>query len=93
MEGEINTSHPDYVLERTMNLLNEKRKTLNDSKVILLGAADKKTIDNIRKSPSLELIEILRERCAEVDYSETYILVLLKTSKFKFDMNTAELTK
>lgn len=93
LAGEINTYQPYYVIERTMDFLNTKRKTLNGSKVLLLGAAYKKNIDDMRESPSLKLIEILRERGAEVDYSDTYIPVLPKTRKYKFDMNSVELTE
>jgi UDP-N-acetyl-D-glucosamine dehydrogenase len=93
LAGEINTYQPYYVVERTMDFLNEKRKTLNGSKVLLLGAAYKKNIDDMRESPSLKLIEILRERGAEVDYSDTYIPVLPKTRKYKYDMNSVELTE
>jgi len=76
-----------------MDFLNEKRKTLNGSKVLLLGAAYKKNIDDMRESPSLKLIEILRERGAEVNYSDPYIPVLPKTRKYKFDMVSVELTE
>ncbi len=93
LAGEINTYQPYYVVERTMDFLNEKRKTLNGSKVLLLGAAYKKNIDDMRESPSLKLIEILRERGAEVDYSDPYIPVLPKTRKYKYDMNSVELTE
>ena len=93
LAGEINTYQPYYVVERTMDFLNEKRKTLNGSKVLLLGAAYKKNIDDMRESPSLKLIEILRERGAEVSYSDPYIPVLPKTRKYKFDMSSVELTE
>ncbi len=93
LAGEINTYQPYYVVERTMDFLNEKRKTLNGSKVLLLGAAYKKNIDDMRESPSLKLIEILRERGAEVNYSDPYIPVLPKTRKYKFDMVSVELTE
>jgi UDP-N-acetyl-D-glucosamine dehydrogenase len=93
LAGEINTYQPYYVVERTMDFLNQKRKTLKGSKVLLLGAAYKKNVDDMRESPSLKLIEILRERGAEVDYSDPFIPMLPKTRKYKFDMNSIELTK
>lgn len=92
LAGEINTFQPYYVVERTMEFLNEKKKTLNGSKVLILGAAYKKNVDDMRESPSLKLIEILREKGAEVDYSDTYIPVLPKTRKYKFDMISVPLT-
>jgi len=93
LAGEINTYQPYYVVERTMDFLNQKRKTLKGSKVLLLGAAYKKNVDDMRESPSLKLIEILRERGAEVDYSDPFVPVLPKTRKYKFDMNSIELTE
>ncbi len=93
LAGEINTYQPYYVVERTMEFLNEKKKTLNGSKVLILGAAYKKNVDDMRESPSLKLIEIFREKGAEVDYSDPYIPVLPKTRKYKFDMNSVPLTK
>lgn len=93
LAGEINTYQPYYVVERTMDFLNQKRKTLKGSKVLLLGAAYKKNVDDMRESPSLKLIEILRERGAEVDYSDPHVPVLPKTRKYKFDMNSIELTE
>ncbi len=93
LAGEINTYQPYYVVERTMEFLNTVKKTLNGSKVLILGAAYKKNIDDMRESPSLKLIEILREKGAEVDYSDSYIPVLPKTRKYNYDMNSVELTQ
>ncbi|MFH0734319.1 MAG: nucleotide sugar dehydrogenase [bacterium] len=93
LAGEINTFQPYYVVERTMEYLNTLKKTVNGSKVLLLGAAYKKNIDDMRESPSLKLIEILREKGAEVDYSDTYISVLPKTRKYQYNMKSVELTK
>ncbi len=93
LAGEINTFQPYYVVERTMEFLNTIKKTLNGSKVLLLGAAYKKNIDDMRESPSLKLIEILREKGADVDYSDTYIPVLAKSRKYMYSMKSVELTK
>ncbi len=92
LAGEINTFQPYYVVERTMEFLNEKRKTLNGSKILILGAAYKKNVDDMRESPSLKLIEILREKGAEVDYSDTYIPFLPKTRKYQYNMESVSLT-
>lgn len=93
LAGEINTYQPYYVVERAMEALNFHKKTLNGSKVLILGASYKKNIDDIRESPSLKLIELLRERGAEVDYNDPYIPKLPPTRKYKFDMNSVELTE
>ena len=73
LAGEINTNMPQYVILRTMEALNEQRKSLKGSKVLVLGLAYKKDIDDLRESPSIELIELLREKGAKVDYNDPYI--------------------
>ena len=66
---------------------------MNGSKVLILGASYKKDIDDMRESPSLKLIEILRERGAEVDYHDPYVPKLPKTRKYQYDMESIDLTK
>lgn len=73
LAGEINTDMPHYVVERVMDALNERKKSLNGSKVLVLGLAYKKDIDDVRESPSLELIELLKGKGAKVDYNDPYI--------------------
>ncbi|MBU0475001.1 MAG: nucleotide sugar dehydrogenase [Bacteroidetes bacterium] len=92
LAGEINTFQPYYVVNKAMEALNENEKSLNGSKVLLMGAAYKKNVDDMRESPSLKLIEILREKGAEVDYNDPYIPTLPKTRKYNFKMDSVELT-
>lgn len=73
LAGEINTDMPRYVVTRAMEALNEQKKSLNGSKVLVLGLAYKKDIDDVRESPSIELIELLQEKGAKVDYNDPYI--------------------
>ncbi|MCP4612532.1 MAG: nucleotide sugar dehydrogenase [Planctomycetes bacterium] len=73
LAGEINTGMPRYVIAKTTEALNEHRKSLKGSKVLVLGLAYKKDIDDLRESPSIELIELLREKGAKVDYNDPYI--------------------
>ena len=73
LAGQINTQMPRYVIARTMEALNEQGKSLKGSKVLVLGLAYKKDIDDVRESPSLELIELLQEKGAKVDYNDPYI--------------------
>jgi UDP-N-acetyl-D-glucosamine dehydrogenase len=93
LAGEINTYQPHYVVERSAEALNKFKKTLNGSKVLILGAAYKKDIDDMRESPSLKLIEIYREKGATVDYYDPIVPVLPKTRKYKYDMKSVNLTK
>ncbi len=73
LAGEINTSMPRYVVSKTTEALNEHSKSLKGSKVLVLGLAYKKDIDDLRESPSIELIELLRQKGAKVDYNDPYI--------------------
>lgn len=93
LAGEINTYQPYYVVERAMEALNLHKKSLNGAKVLILGAAYKKNIDDMRESPSLKLIEILRSKGAEVDYNDPYVPKLPPTRKYNYDMDSVELTK
>ncbi len=92
LAGEINTYQPYYVVERSMEILNNFKKPLNGSKVLILGASYKKDIDDMRESPSLKLIEIFRERGAEVNYSDLYVQKLPKTRRYNYEMESVELT-
>lgn len=93
LAGEINTAMPYYVVQRTAEALNEKKKSINGSKILILGAAYKKNIDDMRESPSLKLIELYREKGAEVDYNDPYVPKLPPTRKYNYDMVSIELTK
>ena len=72
LAGEVNVSMPEWVVGKVMRALNDRRKALKGSKVLVLGLAYKKDIDDVRESPSLELIELLREGGAKVDYNDPH---------------------
>lgn len=92
LAGEVNTYQPYYVVERCLEILNENKKTLNGAKVLILGAAYKKDIDDMRESPSLKLISLFRKMGALVDYNDPFIRKLPPTRKYKFEMSSVELT-
>lgn len=92
LAGEINTYQPYYVVEKSAEVLNKFRRALNGSKVLILGAAYKKDVDDMRESPSLKLIEIFRERGAKVDYHDPLVPKLPKTRKYKYDMKSIKIT-
>lgn len=72
LAGEVNSNMPYFVLEQTMSALNEHEKSLKGSKVLVLGVAYKKDIDDLRESPALTIIELLRKRGAIVSYNDPY---------------------
>jgi UDP-N-acetyl-D-glucosamine dehydrogenase len=73
LAGEINTAMPEYVIHRLAEALNNASKPVRGSKVLVLGLAYKKDVDDLRESPSIHLIEMLRERGAKVDYNDPHI--------------------
>lgn len=93
LAGEINTDMPHYVVERVMEALNAKKKALNGAKVLVLGLAYKKDIDDVRESPSLELIEVLREKGAKVDYNDPYIPATHKMRNYDLKMKSKKLSE
>ncbi|HSL89004.1 MAG TPA: nucleotide sugar dehydrogenase, partial [Ignavibacteriaceae bacterium] len=93
LAGEINTFMPYYVIEKAAEVLNKNKKSLNGSRVLILGAAYKKDIDDMRESPSLKLIELLREKGAVVDYNDPFVQKLPQTRKYNYEMESVELTE
>lgn len=73
LAGEINTSMPHYVVEKTADALNGQRKTLNGSKGLIIGIAYKPDIDDIRESPAFEVIELLQKRGAQISYHDPFV--------------------
>lgn len=72
LAGEINTSMPYHVVDSVIAALNDRSKALKGSRILVLGLSYKKDIDDLRESPSLALIELLRKRGAEVSYNDPY---------------------
>ncbi|MCC6550501.1 MAG: nucleotide sugar dehydrogenase [Ignavibacteriaceae bacterium] len=93
LAGEINTYQPYYVIERCGDALNQQGKSLNGSKVLILGASYKKDIDDMRESPSLKLISLLRSKGALVEYNDPFVPVLPPSRKYKLEMKSVELTE
>jgi len=93
LAGEINTNMPHYVISRMMEALNDRKKSLNGSKVLILGLAYKKNVDDIRESPSLKLIELLQERGAKVDYNDDYVKAIPELRKYDFNKKSVKLTR
>lgn len=79
LAGEINTSMPRYVVNRVAEALNAQRKPLNGSRVLVLGLAYKANVDDVRESPSFTLLEMLKERGAEVSYYDPHVPVIPST--------------
>jgi UDP-N-acetyl-D-glucosamine dehydrogenase len=93
LAGEINTSMPYHVVDSVADALNEREKSLKGSKILLLGVAYKKDVDDLRESPSLKLLELLTSRGAHVDYNDPYFPALHKMRHYDFSQKrSVELT-
>ncbi len=92
LAGEINTHMPEYVIHKVAEGLNEQRKSIKGSKVLVLGLAYKKDIDDIRESPSIELIELLKQRGAAVDYNDPYFPKTHKQREHDLRMTSKKLS-
>ena len=93
LAGEINTNMPYYVVEKVVDALNKKGKSINSSNILILGLAYKKDVDDTRESPSLKLIELLMQRGAQVDYSDPHIPVTRKMRMFDLKMSSVPLSE
>lgn len=79
LAGEINTAMPEYVVHRLAEALNERKKAINGSKILLLGLAYKANVDDDRESPTYTLMEMLKKRGAEIGYYDPFVPVIKLT--------------
>jgi UDP-N-acetyl-D-glucosamine dehydrogenase len=92
LAGEVNEAMPAYVIEHTVDALNKQKKAVNGSRVLVLGLSYKKDIDDLRESPSLPIIEMLRARGAEVQYNDPYFAHVGRGRHYDLNMDSTPLT-
>ena len=92
LAGEINSSMPDYVVNKTALALNDREKSLKGSRVLILGIAYKKNVDDMRESPSVFVMEKLRDLGANVAYSDPHVPSFPKMREHNFELDSVELT-
>jgi UDP-N-acetyl-D-glucosamine dehydrogenase len=91
LAGEVNLQMPYYVIQKTAEALNERRKPLMNARVLILGMAYKKDIDDLRESPALTIIELLRQRGAQVSYNDPYFPTVGRGRHYDLNMTCAPL--
>ncbi len=91
LAGEINTNMPYHVIESVAKALNQQKKAVNGSKVLVLGVAYKRDIDDLRESPALTIIELLQKAGAEVSYNDPYFPEVGRGRKYDLQMKCAPL--
>jgi UDP-N-acetyl-D-glucosamine dehydrogenase len=93
LAGEINTNMPYHVVNSVASALNKKKKAINGSKVLVLGLAYKKDIDDLRESPSLTIIEELQKVGADVSYNDPYFPTVGRGRKYNLNMTSTSIEK
>jgi UDP-N-acetyl-D-glucosamine dehydrogenase len=91
LAGEINTNMPRFVIEQLADGLNRSHKAINGSKILVLGMAYKRDVDDLRESPSLSIIELLREKGAIVAYNDPYFPTVGQGRHYALNMTNAPL--
>lgn len=91
LSGEINRAMPEYVVSKLVEALNQQGKALSRSKVLVLGIAYKKNVDDVRESPAIEIMELIRNKGADVQYSDPHVPVFPKMREHKFDLASIQL--
>jgi UDP-N-acetyl-D-glucosamine dehydrogenase len=91
LAGEINGEMPYFVLEHIADALNAHRKSINGSKILVLGLAYKRDIDDLRESPSLTIIELLRDKGATVCYNDPYFPTVGRGRHYDLNMTNTPL--
>ncbi len=91
LAGEVNTAMPYFVIEQTAAALNEHCKSIKGSKVLVLGLAYKRDIDDLRESPSLTIIELLRDKGAIVSYNDPYFPTVGRGRHYDLNMTNTPL--
>jgi UDP-N-acetyl-D-glucosamine dehydrogenase len=93
LAGEVNTAMPYFVVENIVEALSQRRKSLFGSKVLVLGLAYKRDIDDLRESPSLMIIELLQKRGAHVEYNDPFIPLAGQGRKYALNMASISLDR
>ena len=89
LAGEVNGSMPYHVATSVASALNRNRKAVNGARVLVLGVAYKRDVDDLRESPALTIIELLREKGAEVSYNDPYLPFIGKGRKYNLQMSSS----
>lgn len=92
LAGEVNSAMPDYVISKLTGALNDREKSVKGSKVLVLGIAYKKNVDDMRESPSVFMMEKLRGLGAIISYSDPHVPVFPKMREHSFDLSTVHLS-
>lgn len=91
LSGEVNQAMPTYVLGKLVSALNSRRLALKDAKILVLGIAYKKNVDDMRESPSVQIMELVRDNGGVVSYSDPHVPVFPQMREHHFDLRSTDL--
>lgn len=92
LAGEINSNMPRWVVQKISEALNHHERSIKNSNILLLGIAYKCDVDDMRESPSIEIMELLQDKGAHVSYSDPYVPIFPAMREHHFDLHSVELT-
>lgn len=92
LAGEINSHMPHWVVNKVASALNEHERPIKNSRILVLGIAYKRDVDDMRESPSIEILELLQKKGAKVEYSDPYVSVFPAMRAHHFDLHSVALT-
>jgi UDP-N-acetyl-D-glucosamine dehydrogenase len=93
LAGEINHAMPAFVVEKLMDALNERRRSLNGARILLLGVAYKRDLDDTRESPALKIMDLLKKKGADVVYHDPYVPALGHSRHYEFNLKSVPLSR
>ena len=93
LAGEVNANMPYHVVQAVSGALNQHKKAMNGSRILMLGVAYKKDVDDLRESPALTIIELLRQQGAEVSYNDPYFPFVGRGRRYDLQMHSTPLEK
>jgi len=93
LSGEINREMPNYVVSKVVDALNDEGIAISKSKVLMLGIAYKKNVDDMRESPAVEIMEILRDKGCDIAYSDPHVPVFPEMRRYDFDLESVDLNE
>ena len=92
LAGEVNTAMPDYVFGKLVNGLNDRGKAVRGSKIMVIGISYKKNVDDMRESPSVALMEMLRDNGAVLSYADPHVPTFPPMREHQFDLSATPVT-
>ncbi|MGI0501001.1 nucleotide sugar dehydrogenase [Limnospira platensis] len=92
LAGEVNSSMPEWVVQKIANALNDRERSIKGSKILVLGISYKKNVDDMRESPAVKLMDLLSAKGALIAYSDPWLPVFPKMREHCFDLESLDLT-